>query len=378
MNNFARSFFTLTLVPTRNLIESRFVMKKNKSILFAIILLAIVVLGVLSMKIFGFGFFADDTPPTPVNLENVVSPLDAELKAGVNVNGLEGVWSFKHAMKYLSKNSTYKNILSQGFDHIRIPVNFCLLYSEETDSFDEKKMSKFDKILDFAEAYGLYTFIDFHGWWEFGADYAADSQKFLRIWELVAERYRDRSPYIAFELVNEPPIKTMPVSKLNPLQSKALEVIRKTNPDRLVLFAAPDGNQPWLLKDMVVPEDDNIAVAVHIYHPGDFTHQGFTWANREAGKQVRLNDEMMNELKWNLDETKKFIDKTGLPVFLNEFGLNLKLADKKDIAVYLSTITEFCRENNVPWAFWGYNNQEMALYANGKWDMETLDALFLR
>lgn len=299
--------------------------------------------------------------------------------AGINVNSLERDWSYSYAMRYLLKKSTYENIVKQGFDHIRIPIDFRLIYNYETKSLDEAEMKKFDKILDLAEDAKLYTTIDFHGWYDIDSSVASDKDTFLTIWGMVAERYKDRSELISFELMNEPGIKTLPAKKLNALQKEAIELIRRTNPDRLIICAAPDGNQPWQLGELSLPEsDENLAVAVHIYHPGDFTHQGFTWSGREAGKQVRLTEEMMDELRWNLNETKKFIDRTGLPVLLNEFGMNLTLADKKDISVYLSTITKFCKDNGIPWTFWQYDSDEMGLYHRGKWDVDTMDVLFLQ
>lgn len=345
-----------------------------------IILGVLSAVGISALALAGYNrLTAERLPEEMPAHEDILPPLEANLCAGLNVNQLEGDTSYKRGFKYLLKESTYVNIKNQGFDHLRLPINFCLFYSEEEDALDEENMQKIDEILNLAERAGLYTFIDFHGWWELGKNYKTDAPKFIRIWQLVAERYKDRSNHIAFELLNEPKYNHLPPAKLNELQAETVAVIRETNPERLILLAAPDGNQPWLLGEMQIPEgDENLAVAVHIYHPGDFTHQGFTWAGREAGKQVRLDEKMKNELKWNLDETKKFTDNTGIPVFLNEFGLNLNLADKEDIDYYIRTITQFCKDNSIPWTWWEYNSGEMGLYVWNKWRTEILDALFLR
>jgi len=310
--------------------------------------------------------------------EQLLEKSEFPFSVGINVNGLEGEWRYDYSMRLLSKQETYDNITRQGFDHIRIPIDFRRVYSADTKKLDEAEMKKFDRVLDLAEEAGLYTTIDFHGWYDIDSAKAQDKDMFLTIWGLVAERYKDRSELISFELMNEPSIKTLPAHKLNVLQNEAIAIIRKTNPTRLIVCAAPDGNQPWQLGELKLPEDDNLAVAVHIYHPGDFTHQGFTWAGREAGKQVRLDDKMRDELRWNLNETKKFIDSTGIPVILNEFGLNLSLAEREDSSWYLSTITEFCRENGIPWTYWQYDDDAMGLYHRGTWDVEAMDALFLK
>ena len=307
--------------------------------------------------------------------ENAVLPFSA----GINVNGLEGDWSYKRAMSILSDETTYENIKRQGFDHIRIPIDFRLIYSESTKSFNEKEIAKIDNVLDLVEKSGLYATIDFHGWYDITPRDKAAKETFLTIWGLVAERYKDRSELISFELMNEPGMKLMSIKEHNDLQAEAIAVIRKTNPDRLIICAAPDGNQPWTLKDLVLPEGDkNLAVAVHIYHPGDFTHQGFTWAGRPANVQVRLDEKGYKELMWNINETQKFIDETGIPVILNEFGLNLSLADREDSAKYLGSLTSFCQKNGIPWTYWQYHDDHMGLYHRGRWDVEAMDALFLK
>ena len=322
---------------------------------------------------------------TNIDLSNVPSALNPDtkefiIKAGVNTPGLENDgWFFNYGMNYLRKKSTFLNIKEKGFDHVRVPIDLRLFYDEKNNSLNEKLMKKYDRILDLAEWAGLYVIIDFHGWYDITPTEKADHDLFLKLWRLVAERYQNRSNYVIFELMNEPSLKTAPSFSLNILQREAVEAIRETNPTRLILCAAPDGNQPWLLNEVsIIEEDKNLAVAVHIYHPGDFTHQGYWWAGRERNKQVRLTDEMLAELQWNLKETKKFMEKTGIPVMLNEFGMNLEISDKQDRYTYLGTITEFCNKNNIPWTIWRYNWKEMGISDNGKWKEDIVDVLFLK
>ena len=311
------------------------------------------------------------------NGENVPAP---SMKAGVNVNGFEGDWSTPLSKKYLTDIKTYMNIKKQGFDHIRFPVNFNFYYSPENNCLLDEKMKTVDTVIDLAEKAGLYIQMDFHGWYDFTTEDFEQRERFLNIWEKVAERYKDHSELLCFELISEPQIKAVSAQSLNSLQKDAVTRIRKTNPTRLIICAAPDANQAWMLDSLSLPEDDNIAVAVHTYNPGDFTHQGFEWANppREKGVQVRLSDEMLAALQWDLNEIKKYMDKTGHKIYLNEFGLNLELADPADRSTYLRTIASWCEENDVAWTIWGYNNSEFGLFQNKKWKNDVLDDLFLR
>lgn len=353
--------------------------------LFVIILIAIVIT-CLIIAISYFKFKREFYSKTPDSLvmsfeefcEKGHNKPAEKMTAGVNIPGLEGEWSTGLSIPHLTNINTYMNIKLTGFDHVRLPVNFNFYYNAEENKLIDEKMEIIDEILELAEKTGLYVQLDFHGWWEIDASKKADVDTFLNIWELVAERYKDYPDFLSFDLINEPPIKTVSTGHLNRLQKEAVQRIRKTNPTRLILCAAPDGNQPWLLNDLSLPEDDNIAVAVHIYHPGDFTHQGYVWAGREKGVKVKLDEAGLAELEWNLNETKKFIENKGYKVYLNEFGMNLEITDDEDIKTYLGTITEFCRENDIPWTLWRYNGAEMALFHQGKWKEDVLDALFLR
>ena len=186
------------------------------------------------------------------------------------------------------------------------------------------------------------------------------------------------------------------------MQNEAVRIIRETgsnNATRLIVLCTADGNKAWKLPALVLPDDDNIAVAIHEYEPGDFTGQGFTWAGYEHGKQIRLDDVGgVGAMSYDFSQIKKFMDNNPrVPIILNEFGLNLDLAHDDDITLWLSTITQFCKDNNMPWAYWHYDggdyssewnytwknrDGEFALYRQHttkgvfEWDEHALNALF--
>ena len=343
-------------------------------IVLGIVILAVLLLNIAVKQLFRYYYKNYIIPTTPVSLvgsfedfvENGENKPAEKICAGVN----------DIAKHYLTDIKTFMNIKRQGFDHVRLPVNFSFFYSIEDDALIEEKMVLVDSILDLIEQTGLYTFLDLHGIWGFDVSDQKLYDQIVRMWELVAERYKDRSDMLSFEIINEPKYGE---GKYNKFLRDVIKAIRKTNPTRMILCGSSDGNQPWTLKNLDLPaSDENLGVVVHIYNPGDFTHQGFVWAGRKAGVKVSLSDEMYEELLWNLNETKNFIDRTGHKVFINEFGMNLVLPDQKDIERYLGTITEFCRDNEIPWTYWAYNSGDMSLFANRKWRTSILDMLFLR
>lgn len=340
--------------------------------------------------------------PTQDYMDNNVLPFSK----GINISGMDTFLSdnpwgiFETGYKLLIDESTYTNIKSQGFDYVRMAINFNTIYYEASDYnyTTEGLMKDVDKAIEYAFKHDLQVMLDFHGWFYIGSE-QDDAEQFLYCWEQIANRYKDYDHRLVFELLNEPwytdgkAQEYLPDDKLYEMQADAIEIIRNTgsnNTDRLIVCFTADGNKAWKLDKLVLPEDDNLAVAIHEYEPQVFTGQGFTWAGYERGKQIRLNDVGgLTMANWDFRMIENYMAKTGIPVVLNEFGLNLVLADDDDVNAYLREVAEFCEMNGIPWAYWTYygdysDEGSMALYRkNGrlsrfKWDKDALDALFLR
>ena len=299
------------------------------------------------------------------------------------------VWTDFSKSNYLTDEKTYENIKSQGFDHIKLLIDFHSMYSAKDKSLNEKSMKAFDDILDIIENQGLYVFVyacvSFNGW-EMNYDSNEDLEEFVAIWDLIAQRYKDRSELVYFALVDEP--HTTDINKINAFLTPAINAIRKTNPTRKIVCPAADANQAWLLEEYRPPvtNDDNLILAIHTFNPAEFTHQGCTWAGQNKG-QVRLTQEHKDTLNWDLEQVQKFMRYSiyrDIPVMINAFGLNLSLANEEDASEFIRIITQFCKDNNMPWALWSYNNGDFSIYkegsffSKGSWNQNALDALFLR
>ena len=267
---------------------------------------------------------------------------------------------------------TYTGLASKGFDYVRLPVDFrkCSSYNSSTGvcTLNENTtttggwgwgswgqtttlgFSSFDTAIDKAEAAGQYFVLGFGNWSDINPTNASHRAQFKATWKAVAKRYAHRSNRLVFELLEKSAVNNGSntlISNLNSLQREAIEIIRETNPTRLILFCTADNGNPYmLLKDgsSVSPPagDNNVAVSIFSYHPTEFSDQGYS--------QVRLTDGHLSTLGWSLGEMKKYKENRGIPVVVTEFGVNHTRADHGDVTNFISRITRYCEQNDIPWS----------------------------
>ena len=304
-------------------------------------------------------------------------------KKGINLSRLES-WNTTSA-GYLGQDSTYTALKSKGFDHIRLPVYLKNFYDSSNQTLKENNMLTIDAILDKCETNSFYVFLDFHGWSSINTTNGTDRADFLKIWELVAARYKDRSDYVIYELLNEPHTTeggNLDAANLNALQAEVMPLIRQHDPNRLVLLAAAEWNGPWKLSDLVIPANSGrIGVVCHTYAPLDFTHQGATWGGHSTDHVSFTSTDKTETGTKDLDNAFRWIDdfqeKTGIPVIMNEFGVNKSQSKATDAEVldWTTYVARNCESNGIAWSWWEYNSGFGAYY-NGQWRAPVMNGLF--
>ena len=108
---------------------------------------------------------------------------------------------------------------------------------------------------------------------------------------------------------------------------------------------------------------ENVIVAVHTYATLEFTHQNMAWMNN-LGIIVKLDDNILGELKKTLNDIVDFKKETGVPVILNEFGFNTDpdTIPYEDQARYVQTVVDILGEQDIPCTWWPYHSGEFAIY----------------
>lgn len=299
------------------------------------------------------------------------------LKNGINLSGaLEG-GNAKNYSDLMYDISYYETIRAAGFDHVRITANpaYYMLSGAPDYTVDNEYMRLVDLAVNNAIDSGLIAVLDFfHGWAGYLVrDFDANSVAFCKIWQQVAERYRDYPDTLMFELINEP--NKIPTGMLNELQMKTVEIIRETNPTRVIALAANENNGVWQMWNTEFPANDkNCIISLHVYDDMSFTHQGATWDGSGSKAQVRLTEATKKNVTSTLEKCKNYTERTGRKIWISEWGTYLEVADKGDVSDYTNHFTKECKRLGLAHCYWEfYHGFGMYDLKAGKWKDFILD-----
>ena len=195
-----------------------------------------------------------------------------------------------------------------GFNFIRVTQDTRIYFLEETgdpgqyfngnsDMVNIQELEKVDDLIGWCIDKGIHVCLDVHstpGGYMIGGDEEAsrellftegseEEQIFIDYWEFMAMRYADiPNNALSFNLYNEPP-RFATDEQYTALMKKALDVIRKATPDRLIFVDMLQyGREP--VYGLV---DENVVQTFHCYDPYEFTHNLVNNADYEAGRAER-------------------------------------------------------------------------------------------
>jgi len=277
----------------------------------------------------------------------------------------------------------------QGFDHVRVPVGWQHYVGPGPDyTLSPEIFARVDYVVTNTLANGMAVMINIHHFDELDHDPAGATEEFLAIWRQVAAHYREFPRQLAFELDNEPH-ENATTALMDPIYARAIGEIRASNPKRTI-FVEPGG---WgsieELKNLVLPDDENVIVSVHCYEPFHFTHQGAGWTTadvRQTGivfpgppAQPLVPDPSLNPKPWVLEWIRKYntlptgqnpssglafagklryvhdwSDYYGRPVHLGEFGAYIK-ADERSRANFYAAMRQAAEKEDIGWCIWDWS-----------------------
>lgn len=304
---------------------------------------------------------ANAAPPSCTAVAQATCKVARELGRGINLGNMleapqEGEWGVRVDPEYV-------RIVTGSFSNVRVPVrwsNHAALTADAT--LDEAFAQRVDHVVDALLAKGVYVVLDLHHYNQLvGAPLLREQQvdpevleiRLINMWRQIAQRYRNRSPKLIFELLNEPN-RRLDAAAWNALAPRGLAAVRASNPDRTVMIGPVEWNSVRELKSLKVPPDRNLIVTFHNYDPFDFTHQGVPYLGRDiptgttccsARQKAQIADAMETARAWSA--------KTGYPLYLGEFG-SFERADMHSRAAYTRIVRDEAEKRGIPWAFWEF------------------------
>lgn len=277
---------------------------------------------------------------------------------------------------------TFVDIKSLGADMVRLPIHFENLSSGNPKyQIADNAFALLDNVCDWCEELGLYLVIDNHSFFTHQALFADIERRLTAIWMQVANRYKNRSNKIIYEIYNEPHKCT--TDTWSHIQRRILTVIRAMDVKHTVVVGGVDYNSYKALSELPLYNDKNIIYTFHFYNPFLFTHQGASWAepslvplagmpfpydknrmpscpqefegtNWEQGISSYEHDADVNTLREQLAIPASWAKENNVAVWCGEFGSLKNNAAVEDRVRWYKTICSLLNEFNIPWTCWDY------------------------
>ncbi len=253
-----------------------------------------------------------------------------------------------------------KTIAGWDFNCVRVPFNYRLI-EKKPFRYAEEGVSYLDKIVNWCQKYNLWAILDLHA--AAGAqnhDWHSDSlgkadlwngdgfkERTYRLWEFLADRYKDHQSVAGYDLLNEAVIHD--AQRLNNFYKNLIKRIRRVDKNH-ILFV--EGNTWAVDLDCLERfEDDNYVLSVHAYQPLDFTFNLIPHLSYPS----RYKNSLWNKeaLKRSLRAYKRISELRLKPVFVGEFGVNSRNGNFGEDAWVKDMVSCF-KDFGFSWAYWTY------------------------
>jgi endoglucanase len=283
--------------------------------------------------------------------------VNEKLGRGINLgNALEapkeGQWGVTLQEEY------FKLIKQAGFESVRIPIKWSAhALQQKPYTIDVKFFDRVDWAVKNALSNNLCVVMNMHHYDEICDEPEKHLERFVCLWEQIAEHYKEQNETVLFELLNEP-CKKLDDEIWNQLVADTLQVVRKSNPERIIVIGPTNWNSIDKLDKLVLPDSDrNIIVSFHYYQPFNFTHQGASWVGEQSknwlGTKWTGTKEEKGAIEKDLDSVLEWGKGHNRPIYLGEFGAYSK-ADMPSRARWTTFVAREAEKRNFSWSYWEF------------------------
>ncbi len=322
------------------------------------------------------------------------SPADFKIFKGTNI----AHWLSQSGRRGAERDSFFQEkdvayIKSQGFDHIRLPIDEEQMWDENGVRHDEA-FALMTNCLDWCKKYDLKVIVDLHilRSHHFNAKEKPlwtdpkEQEKFYRFWQdLSAALHLYPVSDVAYELMNEA-VADDP-EQWNNLLANAISTLRKLEPERIIVVGSNLWQSAKTFDVLKVPDDKNLILSFHFYEPFLLTHFHAGWTNlRNYTGPVHYPGALISKAEfdalpadqqeivkgyvdqeWNMQKIEEMMQlpilkgkELGLQVYCGEYGVIDDSPEADKIRWYNDMIAVF-NKNGIASANWNYKSGSFGL-----------------
>ncbi|WP_114752212.1 cellulase family glycosylhydrolase [Pleomorphovibrio marinus] len=288
-----------------------------------------------------------------------VFQVNERLGKGINLGNMfeapsEEAWGNPFREEYIAQ------IAELGFEHVRIPIRWdtperTLMQSPYT--IQPEFFERVSQVVQLCLDQGLLVIINMHHHDDLFQNPNLHKERFLAQWQQISEYFKDFTEDLLFEVMNEPHDELTP-ELWNQYFSEALTLIRKENPERVVLMGTAEFGGVSGIFSLEPPVDEHLIVTVHYYDPFTFTHQGADWVGEHTYDWLGTNwYDLTYEregIASQLEPLVKFSENHNIPIHIGEFGAYEK-ADMDSRIRWTNFVARHVESLGFSWAYWEWS-----------------------
>ena len=261
------------------------------------------------------------------------------------------------------------DICGAGIRTIRIPVSWGK-HCDAKGNVDKEWMKRVKEVVDYAYDNGVYVILNSHHdntYYDIGGCVKSDDtlnnsvKKMNKLWTQIANEFKDYDEHLIFETLNEPRTEGS-AKEWSGGTAEEREVVAKLNEEIVKTIRSTGGNNAYrqimvpayaatssvnILKQMKVPDDDNIIVSVHAYSPYFFA--------MDANGSNKFTDSDKRELDRFFKDLNSIFVSKGTPVVIGEFGATNK-KNLDDRVAWAEYYVKGAKQYNIPCVLWDNNS----------------------
>jgi hypothetical protein len=259
----------------------------------------------------------------------------------------------------------FRLIKNLGFNCLRIPFNYRLI--------EEGNMRYLEKAVKLCKENGIYCILDLHAApGSQNSDWHSDSkgramlwkdkrykERFIHIWQVIAERFKDEDAVAGYDVLNEPVYKDQSV--ILKYYKDVVKAIREI--DRYHIIFLEGSRWAQEIEFLKRPWQENLVYSIHFYFPIEFTFD-LVRKLKYPGKISGVYWSKM-KLRQILMPYYKIKRKCQVPIYVGEFGQNSRCPYCYRELAWLKDTLELFTEFDFHWTYWTYKAVVSGIYLDG-------------